>query len=123
MSGRRGIRALLTARRYRGVPGAVAEGNPARLHWTDVFSYGYLGLGVLLMFGPVIWLVLSSFKTASGLLEFPPTLLPLGQVETSVEGYDKPLPLYNVTLEDGSCLLYTSPSPRDKRQSRMPSSA
>ena len=28
------------------------------------------------------------------------------------------------TLEDTpSCLLYTSPSPRDKRQSRMPSSA
>ena len=25
--------------------------------------------------------------------------------------------------EDKSCLLYTSPSPRDKRQSRMPSSA
>ena len=25
--------------------------------------------------------------------------------------------------EDFSCLLYTSPSPRDKRQSRMPSSA
>ena len=24
---------------------------------------------------------------------------------------------------DGICLLYTSPSPRDKRQSRMPSSA
>ena len=27
------------------------------------------------------------------------------------------------TLSSGSCLLYTSPSPRDKRQSRMPSSA
>ena len=27
------------------------------------------------------------------------------------------------TLLDDSCLLYTSPSPRDKRQSRMPSSA
>ena len=25
--------------------------------------------------------------------------------------------------EPGTCLLYTSPSPRDKRQSRMPSSA
>ena len=25
--------------------------------------------------------------------------------------------------EERSCLLYTSPSPRDKRQSRMPSSA
>ena len=26
-------------------------------------------------------------------------------------------------LNDITCLLYTSPSPRDKRQSRMPSSA
>ena len=34
--------------------------------------------------------------------------------------------LYNVVVTDNSsetCLLYTSPSPRDKRQSRMPSSA
>ena len=29
----------------------------------------------------------------------------------------------NSTNNDKSCLLYTSPSPRDKRQSRMPSSA
>ena len=27
------------------------------------------------------------------------------------------------TLDRNTCLLYTSPSPRDKRQSRMPSSA
>ena len=26
-------------------------------------------------------------------------------------------------VQPGNCLLYTSPSPRDKRQSRMPSSA
>ena len=34
--------------------------------------------------------------------------------------------LLDVNLPDGlgtDCLLYTSPSPRDKRQSRMPSSA
>ena len=29
----------------------------------------------------------------------------------------------NLTVEVRDCLLYTSPSPRDKRQSRMPSSA
>ena len=30
----------------------------------------------------------------------------------------------NITVEEPNiCLLYTSPSPRDKRQSRMPSSA
>ena len=28
-----------------------------------------------------------------------------------------------ITGQSGHCLLYTSPSPRDKRQSRMPSSA
>ena len=30
---------------------------------------------------------------------------------------------YLKATNDGTCLLYTSPSPRDKRQSRMPSSA
>ena len=31
--------------------------------------------------------------------------------------------LFLLSLFYGPCLLYTSPSPRDKRQSRMPSSA
>ena len=31
-----------------------------KYHWTDYFSYFYLLLGVLLMFGPVVWLGLSS---------------------------------------------------------------
>ena len=38
----------------------------------------------------------------------------------------RPLILYQIHNPDrlcGPCLLYTSPSPRDKRQSRMPSSA
>ena len=73
-----------------------------RLHWTDLASYAYLLLGVVLMFGPVLWLGLSSFKTQAGLLEFPPSLLPSSQKEVSVSGYDKPLPLFTVTLEDGS---------------------
>ena len=33
------------------------------------------------------------------------------------------LPMATIGLLAGACLLYTSPSPRDKRQSRMPSSA
>jgi alpha-1,4-digalacturonate transport system permease protein len=85
------IATALTLRRGRG-----------RLHWTDLASYAYLLLGVVLMFGPVLWLGLSSFKTQAGLLEFPPSLLPSSQKEVSVPGFDKPLPLFNVTLEDGS---------------------
>ena len=89
--GRRSLAGMLTARR-----------GGTSWHWTDVFTYVYLFFGVCLMFGPVIWLALSSFKTPAGLLEFPPTLLPLGQIQVEIEGHDKPLPLYKVTIEDGS---------------------
>lgn len=74
----------------------------AAWHWTDIFTYVYLGLGLLLMFTPVVWLVLSSFKTSAGLQEFPPTFLPLGQIQVEVEGYNMPLPLFKVKFEDGS---------------------
>ena len=36
---------------------------------------------------------------------------------------DLALDIRNIHQPDVHCLLYTSPSPRDKRQSRMPSSA
>ena len=40
------------------------------------------------------------------------------------EGTELPEDLNNLYVDaQGTCLLYTSPSPRDKRQSRMPSSA
>lgn len=87
----RTLASLITTRRGRG-----------RLHWTDVFTYAYLVFGVLLMFGPVVWLVMSSFKTSAGLIEFPPTFLPLGQIEVQVEGFDKSLLLYDVAMEDGT---------------------
>ena len=50
-------------------------------------------------------------------------------LETSIQEIllAKPLALDEAELSGltwcGDCLLYTSPSPRDKRQSRMPSSA
>ena len=73
-----------------------------KYHWTDYFSYFYLFLGVFLMFGPIIWLGLSSVKPLAGIQEYPPTILPLSQIQVEVDGYEKPLSLYNVILEDGS---------------------
>ena len=73
-----------------------------RPHWTDIAAYAYLLLGVVLMFGPVLWLVISSFKTQAGLLEFPPNFLPMTQTEVRVPGFDRPLPLFKVTMEDGT---------------------
>lgn len=76
--------------------------RPGRLGWTDLVTYLYLLFGTLLMFGPIIWLVMSSFKTPAGLIEFPPSFFPVSQETIIVEGYDEPLPLFNVTLPDGS---------------------
>ncbi len=67
-----------------------------RLHWTDALTYVYLVVGLFTMFAPVIWLVMSSFKTEAALGQFPPTFLPYAQKTVMVPGYDKPLPLFRV---------------------------
>src|SRR5262245_18602448 len=85
------IARMLAATRGRG-----------RLDWTDWLSYAYLLLGLVLMFGPVLWLVLSSFKSAAALNEFPPRLLPYGQATVTLPGKSEPLPVYRVTLPDGT---------------------
>lgn len=74
-----------------------ATRGKGRLDWTDWASYLYLTLGLAIMFGPVLWLLLSSFKTEAGLIEFPPRLLPYEQAQLAVPGYPKPLPLYEIT--------------------------
>ena len=73
-------------------------------HWdvTDVITYAYLIAGIIVMFGPVLWLVISSFKPLSGLYEFPPTFLPYQNQSVQVKGYDKSLPLYDVKMPDGA---------------------
>ncbi|MHA7888271.1 carbohydrate ABC transporter permease [Roseicyclus sp.] len=75
----------------------TATRGTGRLHWTDWASYAYLCTGVFLMFFPVIWLVMSSFKTEADLQRYPPTFLPYQQQTIMVEGYDDPLPLFEMT--------------------------
>ena len=71
-------------------------------HWTDVVTWAWLVFGLIIMFGPAVWLVGSSFKSPAALAEFPPTILPMVTKEVQVEGYEKRLPLFEVTMEDGS---------------------
>ena len=70
--------------------------------WTDWAAWAYLVMGVAIMFGPVLWLVLSSFKTQSGLQEFPPSLWPMGQKQITLSGYDRPLPIFLVPQPGGA---------------------
>jgi alpha-1,4-digalacturonate transport system permease protein len=67
-----------------------------RWDWTDYASFGYLLLGVLVVFGPVIWLLLSSFKTEAEIQRFPPRFLPYVQQTVMVDGYDEPLAVYDI---------------------------
>jgi alpha-1,4-digalacturonate transport system permease protein len=69
-----------------------------RLHATDIITYLYLGLSVIIMFGPVLWLIFSSFKTLGEINTFPPRLFPYQQDTVQVPGYDKPLPLFTANI-------------------------
>ncbi len=70
--------------------------------WTDAFTWFWLIGGVIMMFGPAVWLVNSSFKTPAALAEFPPSILPYVTAQAVVAGQDKPLDLYEVTDEAGN---------------------
>ena len=72
------------------------------LTWSDGLSYLYLIVGVFIMFGPIIWLVFSSFKTPGEIAKFPPRLLPYKQETVVVPGYEEPLPLYKINFDDGT---------------------
>jgi alpha-1,4-digalacturonate transport system permease protein len=73
-----------------------------RTSLTDWLSYAFLLVGVVLMFGPAMWLGASSLKTKTALQEFPPSFLPMGQKELRLAGRDAPLPVYLVAQPDGT---------------------
>ena len=70
-----------------------------QLDASDIAAYGFLLFGTIIMFGPIIWLVTSSFKTPAELANFPPRLLPYRQDVVELDGFDEPLPIYEVTLD------------------------
>ena len=64
-------------------------------------------------------------RTAKKILEgkFPDRIIRLAVKRMIPKGPLGSQQISNMKVYNGSCLLYTSPSPRDKRQYRMPSSA
>lgn len=63
-----------------------ADGS-RRIGATDVMAYGYLLLGVLVILVPVLWTLLTSIKPERQVDNFDMRLLPLAQVEKTIEGY------------------------------------
>ena len=48
---------------------------------------------------------------------------PDGNLKLSFDVNNNGTPIYSLDYKNKVCLLYTSPSPRDRQKSRMPSSA
>lgn len=42
-----------------------------RFGWMDALSYAYLFVGLFTLFAPILWLLMSSFKTEAAIGEFP----------------------------------------------------
>ncbi|NSZ19000.1 carbohydrate ABC transporter permease [Agrobacterium vitis] len=70
-----------------------------RIGVTDVLAWLWLILGTLAVLVPVVWAGLSSMKPAAEITRFPPTLLPRDALEVTVKGYDKPLSLWQVSID------------------------
>lgn len=73
-----------------------------RADWADILTYTYLCIGLVIMFAPVLWVVVSSLKSNAALAEYPPTFLPYAALTATVEGYPQPLPLFDVVMPDGT---------------------
>ncbi|KAF5887835.1 carbohydrate ABC transporter permease, partial [Rhizobium sp. PEPV16] len=70
-----------------------------RIDITDILSWVWLIGGTFAVLVPVVWAGLSSLKPAAEITRFPPALLPRAAVEQTVPGFDKPLSLWQVTID------------------------
>lgn len=75
---------------------------PGRIHITDILAWCWLLFGVIMVVVPVAWAFMSSFKTEAEINRFPPSLIPEAAQTVQVEGFKKPLEIWQLTEEDGS---------------------
>ena len=73
-------------------------------------------LYIIFLMLPIYWLINMSFKTTTEIIN----TYSLWPREFTTENYVK---IFTDSTWYMGCLLYTSPSPRDRTRSRMPSSA
>ena len=84
-------------------------------------SYTYTVAGITYAWNGSSWAAAGAGASATDRTLFSVTQNAVG---TAALSYSSATGVFSYTPPDLSgCLLYTSPSPRDKRQSRMPSSA
>jgi ABC-type glycerol-3-phosphate transport system permease component len=66
--------------------GTSARQRRPRMDAATLGAYGCLVLGTAVMFLPVLWIVLSSFKGLDEIYRIPPTFLPEHWITTNYSG-------------------------------------
>ena len=92
-------------------------GLDKRSNALKIFNTTFIIVWLLVACFPFIWTFWGSFKVRADFFSRADWWYAITAFNTLLETGGK------FTTDAYSCLLYTSPSPRDKRQSRMPSSA
>jgi multiple sugar transport system permease protein len=64
-----------------------------------IAAYTILIIFGFLMIFPFLVMLFTSFKVPADTFSYPPRLFPREQVTTTVEGFDEPLPLYNIEVD------------------------
>ncbi len=61
--------------------------------------YFVLSFFALVMLFPFLYMLTTSFKIPADTFRYPPRMLPRDPVEITVDGFDKPLPLYHIEVD------------------------
>ncbi|MBW7885883.1 MAG: carbohydrate ABC transporter permease [Caldilineaceae bacterium] len=92
---------------HTGQPAAPRQSRAApKAHQTyrwllwlrNLLAYAVLTAFALVMIFPFLVMLFTSLKIPADTFSYPPRLLPREQITLAVEGYDTPLPLYNIEI-------------------------
>lgn len=76
--------------------------HPGKMDITDIIAWLWLTLGTAVIAIPIAWAMVSSLKTEAEINSFPPSLIPKAAVSTQVQGYAKPLSVWEWTNSEGT---------------------
>ena len=83
--------------------------NKSRLGVQDIISYIYLLFGFIIIFLPVTWTLLSSFKSKESLEKFDTRVFPYEHVTTIVENVGEKF-LYEIPSENNQIVFKAGPT-------------
>ena len=94
---------------YKFLTATKGSKNNGQIGMQDIISYIYLFFGFVIIFLPVTWTLLSSFKSKESLEKFDTRVMPYEQVTSIVEGIGEKF-LYEIPSENNKVVFKAGPT-------------